>query len=87
MYSQPDTNCGASGFLERVKHPEAGHTWLPGRQWRFQQWPSSPLRGAPCIGQHSREVFAEELGIDDAEYEELVRAGITGTLDDIEHEA
>ena len=87
IYSLPDPNFVASGFLERVEHPEAGTTWLPGRPWRFQQWPSSPLRGAPCIGQHSREVFAEELGIDDAEYEELVRAGITGTLDDIEHEA
>ena len=87
IYSRPDPNFVAAGFLERVEHPEAGTTWLPGRPWRYPEAPSSPLRPAPCIGQHSREVFAEELGIDDAGYEELVRAGITGTLGDIEPDA
>ncbi len=41
--------------------------------------PGAVLR---CVGQHSREVLAEELGTGDAKYESLVAAGITGTLDD-----
>jgi len=45
--------------------------------------PSSGAPAAPCVGQHSREVFAEELGIGAEEYDALVAAGVTGTLDDL----
>jgi len=83
LYSRPDPNFLASGFVSRVDHPEAGPTWLPGRPWRFSAAPSSPLRAAPCVGQHSREVLAEELGIGDDEYEALVATGVSGTLDDL----
>jgi crotonobetainyl-CoA:carnitine CoA-transferase CaiB-like acyl-CoA transferase len=83
LYSRPDPNLLASGFISRVDHPEAGPTWLPGRPWRFSAAPSSPIRAAPCIGQHSREVFALVLGIGDEEYEALVAARVTGTLDDL----
>lgn len=83
IYSRPDANFLASGFVSHVEHPEAGPTWLPGRPWRFSAAPSSPVRASPCIGQHSREVFATELGISDEEYEALVVAGVTGTLDDL----
>jgi hypothetical protein len=37
------------------------------------------LRPAPSVGEHSRE----ELAITDSEYDDLVAAGVTGTLDDI----
>ena len=82
LYSRPDPNFVSSGFVTRVDHPEAGATWLPGRPWRFSAAASSPVRASPCVGQHSREVLAEELGIGDAEYNDLVAAGITGTLND-----
>ncbi len=83
LYSRPDPNFLASGFLSEIDHPETGRTWLPGRPWRFSGGPPTPIHPAPCVGQHSREVLAEELGVDDTEYEALVAAGITGTLDDI----
>ena len=83
LYSRPDPDFLASGFVSRIDHPETGPTWLPGRPWRFSAAPSSPVRPAPCIGQHSREVFAQELGIGDDEYAELVAAGVTGTLDEV----
>lgn len=83
LYSRPDPNFLASGFVSEIDHPETGRTWLPGRPWRFSTGPQTPIRPAPCVGQHSREVLAEELGVDDKEYEALVAAGITGTLDDI----
>ncbi len=82
LYSRPDANLVDRGFITRVEHPEAGVTWLPGRPWRFSAAPSSPLRPAPCVGQHSREVLREELGITDSEYNDLVIAGVTGALDD-----
>lgn len=83
VYSRPHPHLAASGFISRIDHPEAGSTWLPGRPWRFSAAASEPIRGAPCVGQHSREVFAEELGITDAEYENLVATGVTGTLDEM----
>ena len=82
LYSRPDPNLTDRGFITRVDHPEAGATWLPGRPWRFSAAPSSPVRPAPCVGQHSREVLREEAGITDSEYDELVAAGVTGALDD-----
>ncbi len=83
VYARPDPHFEASGFISRIEHPEAGPTWLPGRPWRFSAAAAEPIRPAPCVGQHSREVLAEELGIDDAEYDALVAAGITGTLDEL----
>ncbi len=82
LYSRPDPNFLNSGFVSSIDHPEAGATWLPGRPWRYSAVPAAPLRASPCVGQHSREVLAEELGIGDAEYAALVAAGVTGTLDD-----
>ena len=84
LYTRPDPNFVARGFLGPVDHPEAGTTLLPGRPWKFSVAAHAPLRPAPCVGEHSREVLREELGIDDEEYADLVAAGITGTLDDLE---
>ena len=82
LYSRPDPHLHASGFISSIDHPETGNTWLPGRPWRFSSGPSVPIRPAPCVGQHSREVLTKELGLDDSEYEALVAAGVTGTLND-----
>jgi hypothetical protein len=38
-----------------------------------------PVRPAPLLGEHSLEVFREFLGMGEAEYDELVRAGVSGT--------
>ena len=83
VYSRPHPQLAASGFISRIDHPEAGPTWLPGRPWRFSAAASESIHGAPCVGEHSREVFAQELGMTDAEYENLVANGITGTLDEM----
>ena len=82
-YTRPDPNLAARGFVGPIDHPEAGTTLLPGRPWRLSAATAAPLRPSPCLGEHSREVLREELGIDDDEYAELVAAGITGTLDEV----
>lgn len=83
LYSKPDAIMAASGFVTEVDHAEAGKTWLPGRPWRFSGAASAPVRPAPSVGEHSREVLMAELGITDREYEDLVAAGVTGTLADL----
>ena len=80
IYSRPDPHFQPAGLTTEIDHPEAGPTWLPGRPWRFSAAKAEPIRPAPCVGEHSREVFAQELGMSDAEYDALVAAGITGTL-------
>jgi crotonobetainyl-CoA:carnitine CoA-transferase CaiB-like acyl-CoA transferase len=82
LYSRPDPNFAAAGFVTRIDHPETGPTWLPGRPWRFSAATAAELRPAPCVGEHSREVLVGELGISEAEYDALVAAGVTGTLTD-----
>lgn len=79
LYSRPGPAMTASGFITSVDHPEVGPSWLPGAPWRLSGR-RAPIRPAPCVGQHSREVLACELGVSDAEYEALVAAGITGML-------
>ena len=83
IYSRPDPHFAAAGFVAKIDHPEAGPTWLPGRPWRYSAAPSEPIRPAPCVGEHSREVFAQELDMTDDEYEALVADGVTGTLDEM----
>lgn len=82
MYSKPEPNLQQAGFIQKINHPEAGPTWLPSRPWRFSGLESADIRHSPCVGEHSREVFAKDLGMSDAEYQELVELGITGTLDE-----
>jgi crotonobetainyl-CoA:carnitine CoA-transferase CaiB-like acyl-CoA transferase len=83
IYSRPDPDLIASGFIAAVDHPEAGETWLPGRPWKFSSGKSAPVTAAPCVGQHSWEVLTKELGLSDDDYERLVAGGVTGTLNDV----
>ncbi len=83
QFSEPDPNYLASGFIQSVDHPEVGESWLPGAPWRFSGSEDRELRPSPCVGEHSFEVFAEELGMTEAEYRSLVERGISGTMDDV----
>ena len=82
MYSEPDADLLEAGFIERVEHAEVGPSWLAGAPWRFSGGGTPELRASPRVGEHSREVLVEELGLPDAELDDLVGRGVTGTLDD-----
>ena len=79
IYANSTPQFDARGFLTPVTHPESGTHLLPVLPWVMANTPRINARHSPCFGEHSREVFAEELGIGDAEYEELVRLEVTGT--------
>ncbi|MDE2966080.1 MAG: CoA transferase [Chloroflexota bacterium] len=83
QFSDPDPMYLASGFVQSVEHPEVGPSWLPGPPWRFSGAEERALRPSPCVGEHSFEVFAEELGMTEDEYRSLVERGISGTMDDV----
>lgn len=83
QFSDPDPNYLASEFIQLVDHPEVGPSWLPGAPWRFSGPEDRALRPSPCVGQHSFQVFSEELGMSETEYRSLVEQGISGTMDDL----
>lgn len=79
IYAESNAQFDARGFLVPVSHPESGTHLLPVLPWLMANTPDIDVAYSPRFGEHSREVFAEELGIGDAEYEELVRLAVTGT--------
>ena len=69
----------ARGFIEEVVHPEVGTHATPAVPYRYdsvQRWIRRP---APTLGQHSREVLGELLGLSDGELDALEAARVIGT--------
>jgi len=79
VYSDPSKHFREREFLVPVAHPESGTHFMPVAPWKLDGTDYVPVRCAPCFGEHSREVFAEELGITDEEFKVLENSGITGT--------
>ena len=63
------------GFIREIQHPRHGKVRLWGWPARMSE-SDVPIRAAPLLGQHSKEVLAADLGLGDAELETLVGAGI-----------
>jgi crotonobetainyl-CoA:carnitine CoA-transferase CaiB-like acyl-CoA transferase len=61
-------------FVE-YDHPTEGRVKTPGFPIRFSKTPSSVDRGAPVVGEHSREVLGE-LGLDPQAVERLIASGV-----------
>ena len=72
-----DPHFQARGFPVQVEHSEVGRSFtyagapydLPKAPWEIQH-------RAPLLGEHNREVFLQELGINAVEFDELRSAGI-----------
>ncbi len=82
LYTQANGPLHETGFIQQVNHPEAGASLLPGAPWHFSGSNALDLKPAPKVGEHSRDILREELNLDDAAYNALVRAGVTGTLEE-----
>jgi crotonobetainyl-CoA:carnitine CoA-transferase CaiB-like acyl-CoA transferase len=63
-----------NGTFVEYEHPTEGHVKTPGFPIRFSKTPSTVARGAPVVGQHSRDVLIE-AGYSDAEIEALLAKG------------
>jgi len=66
----------ARGFWAEVDHPEVGRRRYPGLPIHLSATPPTYRRGAPCLGEHNREVLVEVLGFGDVRVDELERAGV-----------
>ena len=79
VYVAPSDHYKARGYLVPLEHPECGTHYYPLSPWLYANTPRGDIRYSPCFGQHSEEVFAEELGLAREAYEALEAQGITGT--------
>lgn len=63
-------------YFQEIGHPEAGDFRYPGPPYRLSASPVRMVRAAPTLGQHTREILCDELGLAASEYSSLNRAGV-----------
>jgi len=68
----------ARGFFEPCDHPVVGRHGVPTVPFRFDGVERWIRRPAPTVGQHSRAILRERLGLGEAELDALERARIIG---------
>jgi crotonobetainyl-CoA:carnitine CoA-transferase CaiB-like acyl-CoA transferase len=76
MYEHPQLH--ARGYYESIEHPVVGELLTPTWPFRFRSvdhWIRTP---APTLGQHNHEILVDDLGVDEATYEDLVERQIVG---------
>ena len=59
-----------------VEHPVLGKVHVQAPPFLLRDTPPEVRRPAPLLGEHTREVLTELLGVDDAEFESLEREGV-----------
>ena len=69
----------ARGYFETVDHPATGPYPIAGVPFRLSRTPGCIRWPAPTLGQHSELVLKQHLAVSDADYDDMVRDGITGT--------
>ena len=63
---------GARKMFVEVDHPKAGRMKLTGNQIKLTNHKIDTFTPAPLLGQHSKEVFMEKLGLTEEEAEALI---------------
>ena len=64
-----------NGTFVEYDHPTEGRVKAPGFPIRFSKTPSTVERGAPLVGEHSRELL-REAGLDAKAIEALIESGV-----------
>jgi len=71
-----DPQLSHRGHWVRLDHPEMGPSTYNSAPYRYSDAHSAPTLPAPLLGQHTRDVCKELLGLGDAEIDELSGAGV-----------
>jgi crotonobetainyl-CoA:carnitine CoA-transferase CaiB-like acyl-CoA transferase len=69
----------ARGFYETIEHPVVGRVRFPTVPFRFAGVDHWLRRPAPTLGEHSREILSEWIGVGPEELDALARDAIIGT--------
>lgn len=70
-----DPQIAHNGTFVEYDHRTEGRVKVPGFPIRFSKTPSKIERGAPLVGEHSRDVL-REAGVDEARIDALIAAGV-----------
>lgn len=73
-----DEHMVARTFYRTVDHPAVGAHKVHSVPFRFATAGPVPTARAPLYDEHTRDLLRRYAGVDDAEYAELVAAGLTG---------
>ncbi len=71
-----DPQFAARDWWQALPHREMGETWHDGVAPRLSATPGALQKAAPCIGEHTRDVLSEVLGLTEAEIDEYAEAGV-----------
>jgi len=66
----------AREFLTEVDHPVVGRFNCPGPPYKWSETSCKIRCAAPCLGQHNREIYCDELGYSTLEISAFKQAGI-----------
>lgn len=64
-----------NGTMVEYQHRTEGHVKTPGFPIRFSKTPSTVMRGAPLVGEHTREIL-QSRGRSDSDIDALLAAGV-----------
>lgn len=70
-----DEQVAASGMLRALHHPRRGNMRVFGSPLHLADSPQPTLRVAPALGEHTRDVLRERLGLSDADLDDLAANG------------
>ena len=71
-----DPQLAERGFYVRVPHPEVGEHHIEGPVAKMSKSPPAIAGPAPMIGEHTRLVCRERLGMSDDEVSALIEQGV-----------
>ena len=71
-----DPHLHERGAVRRVEHPDLGEMVVPHSPLRFRGSEPLPLAPSPAVGADNRRIYAEWLGLDDAEIDGLAGDGV-----------
>lgn len=71
----------ARRMVEHLDHPTIGDVQVVGIPFQMFGTPPSVRRPPPLLGQHSRELLVDDMGLDADRFNQLVAAGTTTTID------
>ena len=66
------------GFFQKVTHPDTGDFPYAGVSWRLSRTPGRLGGPAPRLGEHSRKVLEQYLGMESGMVNDLISRGVTG---------
>ncbi len=70
-----DPQLAGRGFPLEVFQPGSGNLVLEGPCFYGSEMPTPPVYAAPQLGEHTRQICIEELGMDPGEVDRLIEAG------------